>query len=84
MPYITIFAAFLSVLALIGVGAYTLKWIQNRLGKRLGWQPTTISVTETFYIDAKRRLVCAQHGKRHYFLLLGPHNDIVLDHWEDA
>jgi flagellar protein FliO/FliZ len=74
-------AALLVVVALI----FAASWLVRRLGLagRYGaarGKERRLSIVEVLPLDAKRRLVLLQRDQTQHLLLLGLHDDIVIEH----
>ncbi|MDD3183282.1 MAG: hypothetical protein PHD48_10845 [Alphaproteobacteria bacterium] len=67
-----------TVIGLMALLAWVLKYFSGRGWIRAKNQPGRIGVLASFPLDGRRRLVIAKCDHIEYHLLLGPNSDIVL------
>lgn len=83
LSLIRVLASFAFVLALM----LALSWVVKRFGlagklqKKGGGLPT-LEMVENFYLDPRRRMVIVRREKKHYVLLLGQQNEVLIDSYE--
>jgi flagellar protein FliO/FliZ len=79
MMYLRVVFAFLFVIALIYLSsALARKYGLDKHIKGTKGKETTLSVSETLYLDPRRRLVLVRSGKKEHLLLLAPTGDVVI------
>ncbi len=83
--FIRVIIAFVFVLALVLFAAWVVKklGLEKRLRSRFSKEGDGLQVEDIFYLDNKRRLVTVARGRQKHLLLLGPHTDMVLEHFEE-
>ncbi len=75
-------AAFLIILGLIGLLAVALRFLQQYKNWKPNWlraNQQSIKIEEELFIDPKRKLIILSHESKRYLMVLGPHNDILLN-----
>ena len=83
--FIRVIVAFLFVVALMLFTAWVVRklGLEKKLRSRLNKKGEGIRVEDIFYIDPKRRVVTVARGRQKHLLLLGPHTDMVLEHFKE-
>lgn len=83
MMYARACFAFLFVVALIYLsGALARKYGLDKRMAGLKGNESTLQVTETLYLDPRRKLVRVRAGKKEHLLLLGPTGDVLVSTYD--
>jgi|GEM_PF-3042661 len=82
--FIRVIVAFIFVVLLVLAVAWIARklGLEKRLRSRLSKEGDGVQVEDIFYLDSKRRIVTVARGTQKHLLLLGPHTDMVLEHFE--
>ena len=80
MTYLRAIFALLFVVALIYLSSAAARkyGLDKRLAGAKPQQQTTLSLSETLYLDPRRRIVKVREGSKIHLLLLGPNNDVHI------
>ena len=77
--YIDYLAAFILVLALIGICAWLAKFALTKQGNWLKGKDKRLSLIDAIGIDNKRRLVLVRKDDLEHLILIGGPNDLLIE-----